>query len=280
MSYGTFDSNTLAQYSLNLLRGQMITQLIGGQVMSGLSLTDFILGRSQQRKRSGTDIMNDALTGLMRSDAAALRQGSKNMDQAKALMQTGAEALKGISTNVGRMREIVDSLVGMPNTPERTALRNEYFSLASNIINTIEGTSFNGLKVLDGTDWANHEGITPNGDTGKLSLQAGGSASELTLYNLGSYKEFFERTNVLNNNPMLSATASTLEQFSGLLGSMTESYEARASLLGSESASLQRRADILDEATSRAKPGDEQSLRDILVDILMRDSGSVLDASS
>lgn len=279
MYNGTFDANTLAQYSLNLLRGQMITQLIGGQAINGLSLTDFILGRSQPKKRSGTDIMNDALSGLMRSDAAGLRQGSKNLDHAKALMQTGAAALKDISASTGRMREIVSSLTGMADGAEKDALKAEYLSLSGKITSSIEGTRFNGINVLDGTDWASYESITLNGETGKLSLHAGGAPGELTLYDLKTYKNAFTAADLLDDTT-LGVTASSLEQFSGLVERMTESYEARAALLGSESASLQRRADILDEATGRAKPGDEGSLRDILVDILMRDSGSVLDGSS
>ena len=90
----SYNADLLAEYSLNLLRGQMFSQLTG-MSLNGWSLADFVLGRPP--KRSGTDIMNDAVSGLMRSDAALLRQGSKNMAQGKALLESGAAALESIA---------------------------------------------------------------------------------------------------------------------------------------------------------------------------------------
>ncbi len=277
MANGYFDANALAQYSLNLLRGQMITQLVGGQMcgeLGGASLTEFILGRAKPQKRTGTDMMNDALTGLMRSDAAMLRQGSKNMEQGRALLEVGESALSGISEKVGRMREIVDALQN--DYSQYSVLEPEYTSLSADIKSVIEGTSFNGLRILDGSTWAADGRVTPNGDTGKLALQAGNSQSELTLYDLQNYKDLFVSAD-LSSPAQLALTASSLEHFSGMLSGMEESYKARAGLLATEGAGMLRQADILDEATGRAKPGDEDGLRQVLIDILMRENGSVLD---
>lgn len=279
MARDLYTANTLAEYSLNLLRGQMITQIISGQGLSGvngMSLTEFILGKPKEARRSGADMMNDALTGLMRSDAAMLRQASKNMMQGKALLETGRDAIKNIQEKARRMSEITAEL--QANYVNDVALKDEYASLASGIKSIIEGTQFNGIKLLDGEKWAEDERITVDGSTGKISLQAGNAPSTLTIYNLEAYKTAFQATDL--DPGSLSATAGMLGQFSTMLEGMGYSYDARAGLLDSEAASFERQADILDEATGKAKPGDEESLKQTLVDILMRDSGSVLSGVS
>ncbi len=83
MAYYHASSNA-AQYAMQLLRGQMVSQIISGQMggVGGLSLNEFMLGKQEKPRRSGTDIMNDALSGLIRSDARMLRQASKNMNAA------------------------------------------------------------------------------------------------------------------------------------------------------------------------------------------------------
>lgn len=271
-----YTANMLAEYSLNLLRGQMITQLVSGQGLpgtGGLSLTEFILGKPKEKRRSGTDMMNDALSGLMRSDAAMLRQASKNMLQGKALLGTGNEAIKSMQEKAQRMGDILSEMQssGLGNS----ALEAEYASLSSDIKGIIEGTKFNGISLFDGSAWQNDERVSTDGSgVGKISLQAGNSTTELTLYDLGNYKDpaIFD----INGQN----TASALEQFKRMLSGMGSSYTARAGLLDSEAASFERQAEILDEATGKAKPGDEEGLKEALVDILMRDKGSLVSEAS
>lgn len=279
MANYNYNSSALAQYSLNLLRGQMITQIISGKDLAaagGLSLTEYILGKRDEKKRSGTDMMNDALTGLMRSDAAMLRQASKNMMQGKALLEAGSAGIESIQDKVRRMSEITAELQN--DYTNAAALKVEYMELADNIKSIIEGTSFNGLSLLDGDGWADDERITTSGMTGKLGLQSGKAQNELTLFDLKFYKSGWAASDLDQVN--LSLTAGTLSQFMTTLEGMNESYKARAGLLNSEAATFERQAGILDKATGKAKPGDEGSLRDALVEILMRDSGSVFSTNS
>lgn len=278
----SYNADLLAEYSLNLLRGQMFSQLTG-MSLNGWSLADFVLGRPP--KRSGTDIMNDAVSGLMRSDAALLRQGSKNMAQGKALLESGAAALESIAGKAARMKEIVDSVdPSLAGTATLDALKAEYLSLASAVKGVIEGTSFNGLRILDGAAWSGRDGdISPAGGTGKISLSAGGAPSDLTLFDLQNYKDMFANSADADFGalsgvlPGPTDIRNTLANFVSLLGDMGASYKARAGLLENEGQSLERRASILDEATGKAAPGDEAALRQALLDILLREQGALLE---
>ena len=268
------DYDILAEYSLNLLRGQMLTQLMGMSHMSGLSLNEFILGHPGAR-RSGKEMMQDALTGLLRSDVAMLRQGSKNLEQGKALLQSGDTALENISTKITRMREIVEAMRLSPSNAAQ--LEAEYDDLSASVSSSIENTSFNGLKILDSQGW--DERVRPAGAVGKLELQSGNSSSEITLYDLSLYKNHFtSSTDLAAGN--LDVTAGELGAFTGMLDGLRENYQARAGLLDAEAVALERQADILQEATGKAKPNDWQSLREILLDLLLREHGSVADGQA
>ncbi|MDR1242152.1 MAG: hypothetical protein LBM00_05120 [Deltaproteobacteria bacterium] len=270
----SYASGDAAQYSMQLLRGQMLNQLMLGQI-GGLSLNEFILGKESPR-RSGRDMMHDALTGLMRSDAAMLRQASKNMGEGEAISKLAGESVKSIGEKIARMREIAAEASGSPaNLPE---LKAEYGDLASQIKATIENTFYNGMQILDGGSWGDEERVSESADgaTGKLVLQAGRSPTDLTLYNLETFKDF----KPADLDPgILTATAVTLSEAQKTLGGMQESYEARAGLYASEASSYARQAGILDEA-SGISGGDVQSLKDALLNILLREQGLVVNYNS
>lgn len=270
----------LAEYSLNLLRGQMITQLMAGQGPAGaggMSLTEFILGKAQPApRRSAEDKVNDALSSLMRSDSSMLRQAAKCMLLAKALLEAGGQSIGLILANVRRMSAIAAEL--QCACANEAALKAEYRNLSTQIKSIIEGTRFDGVSLLDGESWAADERVTVNGDTGKISMQGGNASSDLTLYDLQNYKNAFQASDLEAGS--LSATAATLGQFSGMLEGMGSSYRAKAGLLNTDAAAFERRADILDEATATARPGDEAGLKDALVNIIMRDGDAILSGVS
>lgn len=267
----------LAEYSLNLLRGQMINQLTARPSLmgaGGLSLTEFILGKPGEaaRRGPGAGLADDALDVLLRSDSAMLRQASRNMLLAKGLLVAGGEAIGKILRKVWRMGEIVRKLRGSAESDDDLVA--EYLKLAAQIKAIIKNAQYDDIRLLDGSDWADDGRIAVTGATGKLSLQAGPASAELVLYDLQSYKNAFRGSDLTPGT--LALTGDSLGKFAASLEGMAASYTARAGLLDAEAASLERRADILDEAAGRAAPGDPAGLRQALLDILLRDGGTVL----
>lgn len=267
----------LAEYSLNLLRGQMINQLTAGPSLlgaGGLSLTEFILGKPKEtaRRGPGASQTDDALDVLLRSDSAMLRQASRNMLLAKGLLVAGGEAIGKILRRVWRMGEIVRELRGSAQSDGDLVA--EYLELAAQIKTIIKNAQYDGVRLLDGSDWADDERVSAAEGTGKFSLQAGGAGPELVLYDLQSYRNTFRASDL--GPETLALTGESLGEFAAALEGMAASYRARAGLLDAEAASLERRADVLDEAAGLARPGDSAGLRQALLDILLRDGGTVL----
>lgn len=278
MADSFYTANMLAEYSLNLMRGQMITQLMAGQTSAGggMSLTEYILGKPRSAGRRSCPDADNAARRLMNGNSASLREASKCMLMAKALLETGGESIILILNNIRRMNSITAEIrCGAGN---KAALRAEYAALAARIKSIIEGASFDGVKLLDGEAWKNDGRVTVNGDTGKLGLGSGESRSEVTLYDLQGYKNAFQAGDL--EQGALQATSGGLEQFAGMLEGMASSYRARAGLLNTEAAGFERQADILDEACGKAAPGDEAGLKDALVSILLRDGESILSGAS
>jgi flagellin-like hook-associated protein FlgL len=271
-----YDPGEAAQYSMQLLRGQMLGQLLLGQI-SGISLNEFILGKPAPA-RSGRAMMNDALTGLMRSDAAMLHQASKNMGEGEVVSRLAGEGVQSVHEKISRMRDIaVQVQTSGAATLEQ---EDEFEALAAQVTATVENTDYNGIKLLDGGAWkgdSDNGGVFNNGNTGTLYLQAGRSPVELTLYNLDYLKGFSDSD---LGTSALNATVATLDAARQSLAGMRESYAARAGLYASEAASYERQAGILDEATGKAVPGDEQSLKDALLNILLREQGMLINYSS
>jgi flagellin-like hook-associated protein FlgL len=260
---------------MQLLRGQMVNQLMLGQI-GGISLNEYMLGNSPPA-RSGREIMNDALSGLMRSDAAMLHQASKNMGEGEVISKQAGEAVKSLRENIALMYDLAVKY-SSASTDEKLVLRSEYGDLAAQVKATVENTGYNGIKLLDGNAWAGDERIQSAGGTGKLTLQAGRSPTEMTLFNLDAYTKFNAEDDL--DGDALTGTIGKLDAAKNFLGTLHESFEAKAGLYASEAASYARQADILDEATGKAAPGDEQSLKDALLNILLREQGIVLNRQS
>lgn len=291
-----FALGNAAQYSLQLLRGQMISEMVTEQLSgpasarsgasgSGISLREYILGKTEQPRPGEASLnpgstLNGALVGVLADDAAKLRQASKNLGQGVKISRRASSALANTQDKVRRMREIVAAL-GDPSlsASEKVALRVEYNGLSRQIAEEVQNTEYQGTKLLDGESWAENPAVTPgeNNDSGTLTLQGGPEETKLTLYNITPYTNF---TPGDTDEGALTATAQMLAEADSLFGTMRESYEARAGLYAAEAASYERQADLLDEAGQRARPGDAQNLREKLLELMTSEQGQLLNAQS
>jgi flagellin len=117
------------------------------------------LATSIQRLSSGLRINSakDDAAGLAISERfttqiRGLNQASRNANDGISLAQTAEGALGEISNNLQRIRELaVQSRNATNSTTDRAALQAEVAQLKSEIDRVADQTSFNGLKLLDGS---------------------------------------------------------------------------------------------------------------------------------
>ena len=150
------------------------------------------LATSTQRLSSGLRINSAAddaaglgIRELMRSDITALKQGTRNANDAISLIQTADGALGIIDEKLIRMKELAEqAATGTYDSTQRLMIESEYQAMASEITRIATATDFNGIKLLDGNLSSNTHTGTDLTATGKLKVHfgTGNSSSEDYYY--------------------------------------------------------------------------------------------------
>ena len=301
MSY-SYAAGDAAQYSMQLLRGQMVNSLVSGQYSGGISLNEFMLGKKPESapKALPAGMGDDALTRLVRSDAQTLKSGSARMAEGAEVVKNAAGDFAEVDKRLCNMIELTEKVRQNPSFKCR--LQDEYNCQAVQIGVIIAASNYKGQNLLDGSTWDGGRVSCADSacSTGKYRLgsgagsalsdlrsgatqnggpQNGGPVGELTLFSLSSFKEAFAETDL--DHP--EQAASKLASARAMVSTIKDSYEARAGLYASESSSLERQASVLEQAAHKAAESGqqgEQGIRDAVLDILLSDQGNVLEARS
>ncbi len=266
----------LVEYSLQLMQQDMLTNslFMGGSV--GTSLRDMLLTESQTRKV--TDPTAAALTGRLRADAGMLRQASSNVSEAKSIVDLANEATTTINTAFTRMKELANGVA--TGTMTYASVQAEYNSLASQITQTIASASYNGIALLDGSAWASDNRVTVSGGAGNIKIQSGTGSFDLALYDFSSLKNAFTSTQI-NTVGKAAAMVTTLSGHITTVSTVASNYASRSTNLASQATSLASQADIMDTAAeTRAKTNESRSLEELVLDLLLRESGTITDETA
>ncbi len=102
--------------------------------------------------RAGDDAAGLAISEKMRSQIRGLNMATKNSQDAISLVQTAEGALQETHSMLQRMNELANqSATGTNQTLDRNALAKEFEQLKREINDVAEQTTFNNMKILDGS---------------------------------------------------------------------------------------------------------------------------------
>jgi len=156
-----------AQRNLNQSQGAQQTAL--QRLSSGLRINS-----------AKDDAAGLAITSRMSSQIAGANQAVRNANDGISLAQTAEGDLSQISTNLQRMRDLsVQSANATNSASDRAALNSEVQSLAAEIDRVAQNSSFNGVKLLDGSFTAQNFQVGAN-STANDSIQIAAIASART----------------------------------------------------------------------------------------------------
>ena len=131
-------------------------------------------------KRSNSakdDAAGLAISSSMTSQIKGMNQGIRNANDGISMAQTAEGALDEVTNNLQRMRELeVQKGNGTYSASDLANIKSEQDALAKQITNVLKNTTFNGIKLFDGS---------ATGNTGKVSIQAGANASDTISLDLG-----------------------------------------------------------------------------------------------
>ena len=145
--------------SLNAQRNLTISQGDQNQAMERLT-------SGKRINSAGDDAAGLAIANRMTSQINGLNAAVRNANDGVSLIQTAEGALDETSNILQRMRELsIQSANGTYDDGNRSTLNAEVQQLVKELDRISETTSFNGQKILDGTQ-------------GEVSLQVGSEANE------------------------------------------------------------------------------------------------------
>src|SRR3954463_10620991 len=128
-----------AQRNLNASQGALATSL--QRLSSGLRINS-----------AKDDAAGLAISSRFTAQIKGLNQAARNANDGISLSQTAEGAMGEISNNLQRIRELaVQSRNATNSATDRAALNSEAQQLKSEVDRVASQTSFNGVKLLDGS---------------------------------------------------------------------------------------------------------------------------------
>ena len=187
------------------------------------------------------------------SQVRGLNQAARNTNDAISLVQTAEGALKEVSSNLQRIRELAVQSVNATNSDsDRDALDGEVQQLLAEIDRVAAKTEFNGTALLDGTFAAQSFQVGANaGDT--ITITQIGSTGTAQLLSGGTFS-----TTVVG----VSTVSDAVDAISNIDIALSEVNSSRASLgayqnrFESVIASVQTTSENLSASRSRVVDAD------------------------
>ena len=246
----------------------------------GANLRSMILGR--QPVQPLTNPFDEAITGKLRADSRTIRQNARNVKEGGAMMGIAKEAvstIKGLLEEMEALAKSVQTKIDEGGTISQED-KDDYDALRERITSTIGATRYNNIALLDKSQW-DTEQISADGEVHIQGFPDGGF--DLTFRALDAANSDFAWGNLTGENLDDSAGGdleNQLQTLSGYIGDMTlieDIYTRRQDGLEYQAASLESQADLLDQAVEARRHVPTKSLEQILLDLLFRNSGRIVD---
>ena len=238
----------------------------------GANLRSMLLG--QQPVQPLTNPFDEAMTGRLRADSAAMRQNAANVREASSMVGVAAEAVGTIKTTLEEMQALAQGIKDGTLTYSAD-IAAEYETLDDRITSIIESTQYNGISLLDKTKWGTDQ-ISASGNVHIQALPDGGF--DVTFRDVSTVD--WEGDLIGTDLGAAGTLQTQLDTLSGYIGDMTtlgDTYAKRASGLDYQATALESQADLLDQAVTARRQTPKTSLEEILLDLLLRDSGTLVD---
>lgn len=244
----------------------------------GANLRNMLLGREPVRPL--TSPFDEAVTGRLRSDSAAIRRAGRNVLEASSMVGVAANAVGTIKGVLEEMQSLAQQVKDGDLTYSAD-IANQYNALRDSIRPIIEGTYHNGIALLDKAQWGTGQ-ISAEGGVYIQSLPGAGGGFDVVFHELDKAGLGALSGENLENDPdgSLQGELDTLSTHIGDMENLQEIYTRRASGLQYQAQALDSQADLLDQAADARRQTPGLSLEETLIRLLLRRTGTLLDETS
>lgn len=162
------------------------------------------------------DAAGSAISSKLTTQARSLNMAVRNTNDGISMMQTADGAAGGIQDMLYRMKELAVQAVNDTNSAdERTELNAEFQQLESQIRDTVANTTWNGMKLLDGTV----------GNAGTVGYHVGAAANDGVSV---TYADFDLAAQPLTTARSINTGANATSALSSIDGAINQISSARA----------------------------------------------------
>ncbi len=257
----------------------------------GANLREMMLGRPPVMPL--TSPFDEAITGRLRSDSRAIRQNARNVQEAAQMMGIASEAVQTIKTALEEMQALARSLKEQKDSHENGNWeasqedKADYQALKDKIESIIGYTAYNRIPLLDGSRWTDSDQIDSEGNVFIKGLPGSDGGFNVTFralddrpWNKLSADHLVENESPDNEWENIEGQLEVISELLGDAGLIEDIYTRRKAGLEFQAASLESQADILDQAVEARRQTPTLSLEEILLNLLLRRSGSIVDENS
>lgn len=268
--YGRF----IYDYSMQLLSQDMLTNAVFFNSRLGANLRSLVL--KSQPVQPLTNPTEEALSGSLRSDAAAVMQNARNVGEATDMVGVAKTAVAQISDALADMEDIIDKINAGELSASSSVVQSDYDALVTKIEGVIESTDFNGIYMLDSSKW-NTDQIDSNGNVYIQAYKDGGF--DVTFHSLDTINWSQLQGSDLETD--LAGQLALVESYASDVNAVLDVYEGKQSSLEYQKVQLESQASLLEQAAAARKPNSSSiSVEQLLLNLLLSDTGKIVDESS
>jgi flagellin len=216
------------------------TNTSANTALNYLNRNSFDQSKSLAKLSSGTRIVSaaDDAAGLavasrISADLSVMEQGSRNVLQARAVLQTADGALSNIGDILQRMKSLAaQAISGSVSDTERGFIQAEFAQLITEITATETSTTFNGQGLIDGTYTGTISQFLVGPDSGTDILSA-----DLATVNVDATSLALNASTVATAGPAAAAATAvdaaidTISGHRSTVGSLISRFEFRGDYL-------------------------------------------------
>lgn len=277
MALTDIEKTFLFNYSQQLLQQDMLTNQLFGASKVGQDLRSMVLG-GPTHAQTFTNPFEEAMSGTLRADAGATRQASRNVGEAASMMGIARNDMATIVDALNDMEDIIDKINTGELDETSAVVQADYDALRDKITGIISSSDYNGIALLDGSQWDTNQ-IDANGNVHIQTSDDGGF--NITFHDIDDYNWAVLQGSELDDGAAdLATQLATVQSYLSDMEAVLDVYKGKESSLGAQQLQLESQAQLLDQAAQMRKPNDPNySLEKLLADLVAEQLGTLVNSS-
>ena len=271
MALSDLEKSFIFEYSQRLLSQDMLTNSLFAGSGVGRDLRSLILAR--QPVQPLTNPSEAALTGTLRADAGVVRQNAANVGEGANMVGIAKTAVGQIADALTDMEDIIDRINNGELSASSSVVQSDYNALRDKITGLISGTDYNGISLLDGSQWGSDQ-IDSDGNVWIQGYKNGGF--DITFHNLdGLSWSGLSGADLVGD---ITTQLAAVESLSSDVDAILDLYQNKQSSLEYQQTQLSTQADLLEQAVANRSPQSSSlTAEQLLLNLIFADTGSVID---